>query len=573
MPLSDGTGSRPYERRLAPEELRDLRAMMCQMVSNREDIALATDVWLPDGPGPFPVLLTRTPYHRAGAGGAAKRYTDLGYAYVVQDARGKYDSEGVFRPLVHEAADGHDTLDWIANQKWCNGRIGMVGRSYLGIVQIPAASGGHEALRCIVPGVAPNEFFTDWIRYDGCFALANMVRWPLTHAVCPTKPSDAHFTWEELWALRTLDEIEQRIGCRAPELREWVARDQYDEYWEAINQQRMYESVTVPGMHVGGWFDHLTRGQFQAFKGIGQRGATEAARAGQRLFILPCGHSTLGQREYGEWDFGPDAETDTLAYEQRFIDLWMRDIDDGISEEPPVRAFLMGENRWMSLSDWPPPEAEAQQWYLHSGGSAVGLGSDGRLSRESPGDEPADTYQYAPKHPAPSRGGPLYWGIAQGLGPVDQHRLLRRDDVLYYRGEVLPHPVAVVGEVNLELWIASSATDTDFIAKLCVVEASGRVTCLTSGCLRCRYRESWSEPKALTPGEPTKLRIQMNNLAYVFPAGSRIALTITSSSFPRILPHPNTMAPTWQETSPQVARQEILHSRGHESGLLLPVVD
>jgi len=555
-----------------------MRALLYQRVPNREGHRLATDVYLPDGPGPFPTLLTRTPYHRViglarneGGMGAAQYYTDRGYAFAIQDTRGKFDSEGVFRPLIHEAPDGQDTVEWVANQSWCNGRVGLIGASYLGIVQVPAASGGHEALRCIVPAVAPATFFTDWIRYDGCFALANAVRWSLTSATCPTTPTIGHFTWEELYALGSLGEIEERAGLVAPELREWVAHDRYDEYWEAVDQHRMYERITVPGMHTGGWFDHITRGQFQAFAGIKERGASEVARVNQRLLIGPWGHSSIGQSKYGDWDFAPAAELNTCDYEQRFIDLWMKDIDDGITEEPPVMVFLMGENRWVSLPDWPPPEAQIQEWYLQSGGNANSVGGDGRLSLESPGSSPADTYTYDPNDPVPTLGGPIYWGLP-AVGPVDQHPILARSDVLYYRSEILTEPLAVMGEINLDLWITSNASDTDFIAKLCVVEPAGRITCLTIGSLRCRYRESWSEPKALTPGEPALLRLQMGNLAYVFPRGSRVALIITSSSFPRILPHPNTMAPTWQEKSPQTAHQEVLHTREHLSRLLLPVV-
>jgi putative CocE/NonD family hydrolase len=423
----------------------------------------------------------------------------------------------------------------------------------------------------VVPGVAPNSFFTDWIRYDGCFALANAVRWSMSHAVCPTQPPLEHFTWDELYALGSLEQIESRAGFASPELREWVAHDRYDGYWEAIDQRRMYQRITVPGLHVGGWFDHLTRGQFQAYRGIGEQGATEEARTNQRLFIGPWGHSTIGQREYGEWDCGTAAQLDSLTYEQRFIDWWMKDIDDGISEEPPVRVFLMGEDRWIDLPDWPPPEAEQQEWHLRSHGGANGLGGDGRLSLDSPGDEPPDRYTHDPRDPVPTRGGPIYWGLSPA-GPVDQRAILARGDVLYYRSGRLPHPLTVIGEVNLDLWITSGAEDTDFIAKLCVMEPAGRITSLTCGSLRCRYRESWSEPRALERKAPTRLRVNMGNLAYVFPAGSRIALIVTSSSFPRILPHPNTMAPTWQETSPQAARQEVLHMSGYTSSLLLPVV-
>jgi len=549
-----------------------MQALLFRRVPNGEGQRLATDVWLPDGPGPFPVLLTRTPYHRRlGDAASARYYVERGYAYVIQDTRGKYDSEGTFRPLIDEAADGQATLDWIANQNWCNGRIGLVGKSYLGMVQIPAASGGHEALMCIVPGVAPTSFFLDWPRCDGCFSFANTVRWTLTHAVCPTTPSMAHFTWEELHSLRTLEEIEDRAGFHSPTLRDWVAHDRYDEYWEAVDQHRMFERVACPGMHVGGWFDHLTRGQFQSYRGIKQRGATQSARSGQRLIVGPWGHMTIGQREYGEWDFGRAAQINVSDYEQRFIDLHMKDIDDGISDEPPVYVFLMGENRWVHAADWPPPTAEVQEWYLRSDGDANGVGGGGRLSLESQDHAPPDRYCYDPQQPVPTLGGPIYWGIAP-VGPVHQGPILGRADVLYYRSERLARPLTVMGEINLDLWVSSDAPDTDFTAKLCVVDSGGRVIVLAMGALRCRYRQGFHDPKPLTAGEATSVRLQMGNLAYVFPEGSAIALLITSSDFPRILPNPNTMAPTWQEKSPRVARQEIHHSGNHQSRLALPVV-
>ncbi len=358
----------------------------------------------------------------------------------------------------------------------------------------------------------------------------------------------------------------------APELPVWVEHDAYDDYWAAIDQHRMYEKVAVPALHVAGWFDHISRGQFQAYSGLKQRAATELARSNQRLFVGPWGHTNLGKRQYGQWDFGPDAELSILDYERRFLDLWLKDIDDGLTDQPAVHAFLMGENRWVFLSDWPPPEAKLQAWYLHSRGNARGLGSDGTLSTDQPGDEPSDSYTYDPSDPCPTLGGPIYWGLSP-TGPVDQRPILARNDVLYYRSEVLPRPLTVMGEINLELWIASSAPDTDFIAKLCVVEPLGSVTVLTIGSLRCRYRESFAEPKPLEPGQPTLLHLNLGNLAYTFPAGSRIGLIVTSSSFPRILPHPNTMAPTWQEKAPQPARQEVMHSAAHASRLLLPVVE
>ena len=377
-----------------------MKSLIYQKVPTADNAHLATDVWLPDGPGPFPVLLTRTPYHRAGALGKAREYTSGGYAYVVQDTRGKYDSTGHFRPLHDEATDGAATLDWIGNQKWCNGRIGMVGLSYLGIVQVPAASSGHEALKCIVPGVAPNSYFTDWLRYDGCFALANAIRWSMTHAVCPTKPQTDHFTWEELWSQPTLDAVFERAGYSSAALREWVEHDVYDDYWQNVDQHRMFGAVKAAGLHAGGWFDHLTRSQFHAHQGI--HNGRE-----QRLLIGPWGHSTIGKREYGQWDFGPDAALPFSEYERRFLDLHLRDIDDGLADEPPVKVFLMGENRWANFHQWP-PYSETQSWYLRSAGSANTLAGDGRLSLESPDREPPDRYVYDPANPVPTLGGPIY---------------------------------------------------------------------------------------------------------------------------------------------------------------------
>ena len=553
-----------------------MKARLLNGVRMSDGVHLATDVWLLEGPGPFPVLLTRTPYHRAGALRLAQVYTEWGYAYVVQDTRGKYDSEGEFYPLVDEARDGHDTLEWIAEQKWCNERIGLVGRSYLGIVQIPTASGGHEALRCIVPGVAPNSFFRDWIRYDGCFALANAVRWALTHTTCRTTPVIDHFTWDELYEQETLAAIFERAGFRSSVLKEWVEHDLYDGYWRSVDQHAMYECIRVPGMHVGGWFDHLTRGQFDAYRGISQGGATEKARQGQCVLIGPWGHSTVSargeaHRRYGDWDFGPESDLDVLGYERRFVDYWVKGQDDAFSDEPPVKVFLMGENRWLSLGDWPSPEAESQSWYLSSGGKAWGLDGDGLLSLEPAKETPPDQYLYDPLNPTPTLGGPIYWGLSPA-GPTDQRPVLAHPGVLYYCSRPVARSLAVVGEVSLELWVASSAPDTDFIAKLCVVEPSGRLTCLTVGSLRCRFRESWSEPKPLEAGIPTRVRVQMGHTAYVYPERSRIALLLTSSSYPRILPHPNTMAPTWKETSPQDARQQVFHSPRFLSRLELPVL-
>jgi len=551
-----------------------MKAQILCMVPMSDGVRLATDVWRPDGPGPFPVILVRTPYHRKGGGPLA--YVQQGYALVVQDCRGKFDSEGVFTPLADEARDGCDTVSWIADQKWCNGRIGTLGGSYLGFVQVPAASGGHEALRCIVPQVTSASYFRHWARYDGCQSLCNALVWNLSNAICRTRPTVSHFSWDELFRLKTLDEIFARVGYECKTLRQWAEHDRYDEYWEGIDQFPMHPKIRVPGCHMGGWFDHHLQGQCETYGRIRDLGATDAARTGQRLVIGPWGHSTFGaigekHRTYGDWDFTDAADVSIRTFEQRFLNLHLKDEDDGLSEEPPVRVFLMGANRWIDLNDWPPPDAERQTWHLDSEGHADVRSGPGRLTRESPGLAPPDAYAYDPTDPMPTLGGPVYQGI-DARGPLDQRPLFGRSDFVLYRSEPLPQSLAVVGNVELDLWVASSAEDTDFIARLCVVDPSGAVTCFSYGSLRCRYRESWSDPKPLDPDRPTQIHIQMGHTAYLFPRGARIALLITSSSFPRIVPNANTMAPPFSGCEPKVAKQQILHDSAHPSRLHLPVL-
>ena len=554
-----------------------MKVTVGSMVPMSDGVCLATDVWLPDGPGPFPSLLVRTPYHRRRM---PPLYVEQGYALVVQDCRGKFDSDGVFTPLADEARDGQDTVAWIAEQKWCNGRIGMFGGSYLGFVQVPAAAGGHEALRCIVPQVASASFFRHWARYDGCPSLSNAICWNLGSAVSRTKTTPWHFNTDDLFRASTLEELFALAGFECDTLRNFYEHDRYDGYWASIDQFPMHEKIKVPAYHMGSWFDHFIQGQCETYGRIRDLGATDAARTGQRMLIGPWGHAAYAtshenmgvqNRQYGEWIFPEEACVSVRTFEKRFLDLHLKDQDDGFGEEPPVRVFLMGANHWMDLADWPPPNAEVQTWHLRSGGAADTHDGPGRLTRESPGQEPPDTYTYDPRDPMPTRGGPVYQGIA-ARGPMDQRPLFERSDFVYYRSERLSKPMALIGNVELDLWVASSAVDTDFIARLCVVEPSGAVTCFTYGSLRCKYRDSWSEPKPLEPGSATRIRIQMGHTAYVFPKGSRIALLITSSSYPRIVPNPNTMAKPFSGEEPVIAKQHILHDPEHPSCLHLPVL-
>jgi putative CocE/NonD family hydrolase len=549
----------------------------CLPVPGDDGTRLSTDVYLPGGSGAFPVVVFRTPYHRKGWG-SAEAHTDRGYAVVAQDCRGKYDSEGSFEPIVDEQRDGQALLRWVSEQGWCNGRIALAGISYMGIVQAPAAAGGHPGLRCMTPGLTPISFFRDWLRIDGCFTGALTLRWGLAHATCRTQPALAHVDWQSLYGLSRLEDIEDRIGIKAPAIRVWAEHDSYDGYWRGVDQGHMHSDVRIPSLHVAGWWDQFQRGPIWAFQNLRRRAATKRARDEQRLFVGPWGHGMTanlegGECRFGEWAFGPDAAHPPADYQFQLFDYYLKDRDNGFTAQPRVKVFLMGANRWISLEDWPPPGTTRKRWYLHSNGSANMRTGDGRLAEEAPVQSATDGFFYDPADPVPTRGGQLWGGESEHLGPVDQRPLLDRPDVLYYRSEKLERSLTVAGNIELELFAASSAEDTDFTAKLCVEESSGSIIALTLGALRCRYRNSWSDPEALTPGVPVRLGIQMNHTAFVFPAGSRIGLLVTSSDCPRIFPHPNTLSVPLTEETPRGAENTILHGANHPSCLELPVVE
>ncbi len=550
--------------------------MVCRKVPMEDGIELATDVYLPPGPGPFPTVLIRTPYQRIGAEGHAHRFVGRGYATVAQDVRGKHESDGVFAPGRHEAADGQATLDWVANQWWCNGRIGLWGLSYLGIVQVPAAAGGHEALRLILPGVNPASPFRDWGRLDGCFAPT--LRWSFSQSL-RTAPPLAHVSWEEVASQTTPEAMAEIVGVPTPpHLKQWAEHDTMDDYWAEIDQDLMHPKIRVPGFHIGGWFDHFARGQCIAYKNIRDQGATEEARSGQKLLMGPWAHHTIEPEGHehtvcGDWEFGNEADLPIITAQLQALDFHLKEIDNGYTSQPAAKVFLMGENRWLSLPEWPPPDAVMTSWYLNSSGSANSRLGDGVLDTSPPDTNYSDTFTYDPKSPVPTNAGDDFHEWETFVGPHNIRPLVERPDVLYYRSPVLGEPLTVVGEVSLSLCVASSAVDTDFVVKLCVEQSDGRIISLSRGCKRCRYRNGYSETVSLVPGEETPLEIDLFPTTYVFPAGSRIGLTITSSEYPRIIPHDNTMNPPWSGAVPIVARNSVLHGPGTASRLVLPVLD
>lgn len=554
----------------------------------RDGVILSADIYRPADPGPYPTVLTRTPYDKATRGPTplVVRLASAGYAVVVQDTRGRYASEGAFVPFVHERDDGFDTLEWLVAQPWCDGKIGMCGGSYVGLTQWQAAMSGHPALKAIVPNVTASNYHNGWAYQGGAFELGFNLSWAISVLSIDTtlKAHGRDMTAEEIQELFDSIDAQTESFARLPlrgheNLRryaayydDWLDHPHYDEFWESLDVSRAYAAIDVAALNIGGWYDIFLPGTLENFTGMR---AVSADPSRQRLMVGPWNHGGMqGGNPIGGIDFGirsTGAIIDESGMHQRWYDRWLRDEDNGISDEPPVRVFVMGAGRWRTSEDWPLPETDFQDWYFHSDGRANGLGGDGTLSREEPGDEPPDSYLYNPRNPVPTVGGPLCCNAVFTLGGAyDQRVVEQREDVLVYTSAPLEHDIEVTGPLKVVLHAASTAPDTDFTAKLVDVEPCGFARNLNDGIIRARYRRSMREPEPIVPGEVVEYEIDLVGTSNLFRAGHRIRVEISSSNFPRFDRNPNTGESPADATTLASAMQTVHHARWAPSRIVFP---
>ncbi len=522
------------------------------------------------------------------------RGVKAGYAVVIQDTRGRYASGGTFNPYLDEASDGADTIGWATSQPWSSGVAGMVGGSYFGATQWAAASTTPPTLRAIAPVLTSDGFYDNWTYQGGAFQLSFKLLWSmqslsLGHIVRGMGRGEA--TGADLGALiDTIDSVDTLYGRTplieasrlkevAPYYFDWLQHPRYDEFWQATAVRERYEAVTAPALNIGGWYDLFLGGTIANYLGMRQRGGSPQARNRQRLLIGPWSHGVRSgffpERRFG-FMAGADA-IDLTGLQLRWFDWLLRDRDSGMESEKPVRIFVMGADKWCEADDWPLPETNYQSFYLHSSGRANSSAGDGELSTEVPADEPPDVFLYDPRDPVPTCGGAVYMPALQiGLnaGPRDQRLVEQRRDVLCYTTPPLAQPVQVIGPVRLVLHVSSSAPDTDFTGKLVDVFPDGRAINLTDGILRVRYRESFTEPSLMRPGEVYRITVDLVATANHFRAGHRIGLEVSSSNFPRFDRNTNTGGTIAEESETDMtpAVNRVHHTPSSPSELILPVI-
>jgi uncharacterized protein len=555
-------------------------------VRMRDGVTLRADVYRPDGANDLPALLERTPYSKNPSGDAAffRRLAAHGYVVIVQDTRGRYMSDGIARPH-DESEDGFDTIEAIAQLPRVNGRIGTFGGSYSATTQLMAAPLRPPHLVAMFPSSSYNSRY-DMVFQGGAFYLADGLAWNLGQAVDvrrrmlqpeierdnPIGLNDAErqsLASQWLWhvPLKTMDAMELRQY--APAYFDVLNHPSYDAYWETFDIEARHREFDVPAFHVTGWYDTLLNGTIRNFVGLRRNARSPRARDAQRLVIGPWTHSrpTLRSTRIGDVDFGPNAGFDLERLMFDWFDYWLRDGPTGVLSRAPVQLFVMGANVWRDEQEWPLARAVPTTFYFHGDGSANTFEGTGRLSTAAPLEEPVDRFVYDPWNPAPTgqRGG-------YSRAPADQRDVERRADVLVYTSAALDAPIEVTGPIEVRLWFSSSATDTDFTAKLVDVLPDGTARMLTDGILRARYRHGKTTAVLLTPNQPEELAIDTGATSNVFGAGHRIRVEISSSNFPRFDRNPNTGAPFGEGAELQRATQTILHDQRHPSRIVLPVV-
>lgn len=571
-------------------------------VEMRDGVILQTDVYRPAADGRYPVLLQRTPYNKE-TGGLSLVQTDTfravrqGYAVVIQDCRGRYRSDGSFNPFLQEINDGYDAVEWCGGQPWSDGNVGMYGTSYVGATQWLAAIAAPPSLKAIAPAFTASDYYEGWTYQGGAFEWGFMCNWVLPFLATADLlranwregvPDYAEWRERLIDAIDGANEVAKILPLRAFPVSntltsyffEWMDHPTYDAFWQERSIERRHDRVQAPALNIAGWYDIFLAGSIDNFTGVREKGATDAARQGSRLLLGPWTHTTPPLAQAGAVDFGARAgeslmplSMDVDGMTLRFFDRWLKGIDDGYDDEPPVQVFVMGEDVWRSENEWPLTRAVNTEYFLHSGGNANSIAGDGTLSTEAPGDERSDVFLYDPHHPVPTVGGQLCcYPSTLPPGAYDQRHVEARSDVLVYTTPPLAQDVEVTGPIILTLWAATSAVDTDFTGKLVDIYPDGYSRNLTDGIIRARYRQGTDQARPITPGEPTEYTVDLWSTSNLFKAGHRIGLEVSSSNFPRFDRNLNTGHELGADAEMKPAIQTIFHDANHPSKVVLPIV-
>jgi putative CocE/NonD family hydrolase len=381
--------------------------------------------------------------------------------------------------------------------------------------------------------------------------------------------------WTKILPLRAYPVLEapESEGL-APYFTDWLAHPNYDDYWKQWSIEDHYAQIQVPVLSFAAWYDIFLGGSLKNYVRLKTEAGTEAARRGQRLAVTVGGHAGQSSTgKVGAVEFGDKLPADGDEMTLRWYDWLLKGEANGVEKEKPVKIFVMGKNEWRDEDDWPLARAKNTRYFLHSSGAANGLPGNGSLSSVAPADEKPDQYVYDPNDAVPTIGGPLCCGaLPTGIGPEDQRPAEARNDVLVYTTPAFAKDTEVTGPVSLDLYVSSSAVDTDFTGMLVDVWPNGFAQNLTSGILRLRYRSSQEKPELANPGETYHITVDLWATSNVFLTGHKLRLEVSSSNFPRFDRNLNTGEEQARATRMIKATNVVFHDKSHPSALIVPVV-
>jgi putative CocE/NonD family hydrolase len=583
------------------------------MVPMRDGVRMAADVFRPKGPGPFPIVFSRTPYNfnswrdgefSAGTYRGAWAAVQRGYAYVVMNERGRFFSEGNWDILGTPLTDGYDAFEWMAAQPWSNGKVATLGCSSTAEWQMAVASLDHPAHTTLVAqgfgagvgrignwyeqgnwyrGGAEQMLFFAWL-YGVQTGVRPMFPPNLTQEqlaqvsryfdLAPEMPS---VDWSEgLKHLPPVDILQNARGNTGP-FEDMIKRKPNDPKWYQGGLYHDDMPFDKPAIWFMSWYDVSTGPNLALFNHVLKNATSAEARANQYAVIAPTLHcaytratanTVVGERSVGDarWDY------DALVY--GWLDHFLKGQDNGLLDTlPRVRYYTMGANEWRSADAWPPPQAQTVTYYLDSGGNANTLRGDGRLTTTAPRADKPDRFAYDPMNPVPSHGGNVCCtGNAVRGGALDQQKMEERQDILVYTSDPFPNGVEVTGTVGITLHVSSDVKDTDFTVKLIDVAPDGTAYNLDETIQRARYREGYDKEVFMDPGQTYEIELSPLSTSNWFGPGHRIRIEVSSSNFPRFMRNMNTGGNTWDETKGVVAHNLVHHSREHPSQIRLPII-
>ena len=535
-------------------------------VPMRDGVKLVADIYQPETQGKFPVLLQRTPYNRVGGADSAEMLAAHGYVVIIEDTRGRFDSQGEFYPFRYESQDGYDTVEWAAGLPYADGKVGMFGGSYVGATQMLTAISSPPHLVAIQPYVTASEYYDGWTYQSGALMQWFASSWSSGLAVDTLRRKAGGLEDPKAWVAQLpVDNYRMLelppVSALAPYFRDWVAHERDDEYWRPWKISDHYAEMNIKALHAGGWHDIFLKGTIQNY--VGMRKASPA-RADQRLLLGPWAHAeTSPEGKIGDVTFGKDAVLDSDGTILRWSDYALKGVRNEYATGAPVRLFIMGENKWRDEREFPLARTKYTNYYLRKGA----------LQTDAPGGEEPEAYEYDPANPVPTIGGRLCCGNNQlPPGPADQRPNEGRADVLIFSTPPLTKDVEATGWVKATIYASSSTVDTDFTALLADVEPSGYARFLTDGIVRARYRNSTQRAEPIEPGKIYQYSIDMWATSNLFKAGHRIRLYVSSSNFPRFNRNLNTGEQVAGSAQLVKASQRIYHDAQHPSVLVLPVV-